>query len=225
MDKTIFFLNLSQDKDKLELYKKALSEGKITNFDQATITRLRKLYYGLYTGLIYMYMEPTSFHNIGNKVELLTHVFEDKQYNIMHGETDSTRDIQFFMYGVEHLDLNSWIEVEEGNKTWVYDTFSLMKIEKQIYYKLENPKVDKVIPKSVIMEHPGRARDDYTIYHDGFNYMLIGIFKKLEKVMDKHPFKHILSPEITRFKKEIDFDGIILEWNKEAIETKRDHIK
>ena len=168
-----------------------------------------------------MYMEPTDFNNIGNKVELLTHVFEDKDYNIFHGDIDSTRNIPFFKYGVKHLDFNSWIEVEEGNKTWVYDTFSLLRIAKDVYYKLENPKVKKVIPKRAIMEHPGRDRDDYTIYYDGFNYMLIGIFKDLENNMDSHPFKDILAPEITRFKKEINFDDILLEWHQEASEIKK----
>lgn len=218
---TVFHHNISQDKEKLEIYNKAVAEGKITHFDQTTITRLRKLYYGLYSGLIYMYMEPTTFNNIGNKVELLTHVFEDKKYNLVHGDIDSTQKIPFFMYGVEHLDSNSWIEVEEGNKTWVYDTFSLMKIEKEVYYKLENPKVNKVIPKRAIMEHPGRDRDDYTVYHDGFNYMLIGVFGELEKRMDSHPFKQILAPELTRFKKEINFDDILLEWHQEEAEIKK----
>lgn len=218
---TVFNHYISQDKDKLNIYNKAVAEGKITHFDQTTITRLRKLYYGLYSGLIYMYMEPTTFNNIGNKVELLTHVFEDKKYNLVHGDTDSTKNIPFFMYGVEHLDSNSWIEVEEGNKIWVYDTFSLMRIEKEVYYKLENPKVNNVIPKSVIMNSLGRDRDDYKFYHDGFNYMLISIFKELEKIMETHPFKHILSPEITRFKKEINFDNIPLEWNIEELELKK----
>lgn len=218
---TAFYHFIAQDKNKLDIYNRAEAEGKISHFDPTTITRLRKLYYGLYSGLIYMYMEPTTFNNIGNKVELLTHVLEDKKYNIVHGTTDSTQNFSFAMYGVEHLDFNSWVEVEEGNKTWVYDPFSLMRIEKEVYYKLENPKVSKVIPKRAIMEHPGRDRDDYTIYHDGFNYMLIGIFGELEKGMDSHPFKQILAPEITRFKKEINFDDILLEWHQEEVEIKK----
>lgn len=218
---TVFHHYISQDKNKLDIYNKAVAEGKITHFDQTTITRLRKLYYGLYSGLIYMYMEPTTFNNIGNKVELLTYVFEDKKYNLVYGDTDSTQNISFFMYGVEHLDSNSWIEVEEGNKTWVYDTFSLMRIEKEVYYKLENPKVNKVVPKRAIMELPGRDREDYTVYYDGFNFMLIGFFGQLDKLMDYHPFKQILAPEITRFKKEINFDDILLEWYQEEAEIKK----
>ena len=52
---TVFYHSISQDKVKLELYNQAVAEGKITDFDQTVLTRLRKLYYGLYSGLIYMY--------------------------------------------------------------------------------------------------------------------------------------------------------------------------
>lgn len=213
MYKSLFYLNLEKDKEKLEMYRDGISSGKIMNFDQTTLTRLRKLYYGFYSGLIYMYYESTNFNNIGNKVELLTYAMEDKEYQIVHGDIDSTRNIPFSMYGVEHLDFNTWLEVKEGQKVWVYDFFSMLKIEKNVYYKLENPKVNKVIPKSVIMSHPGRERDDYCTYHNGFDFMLIDIIPNIEKKMETHPFKEILSPEIIRFKKEINFEDMVLEFS------------
>ena len=219
--KTLFYYNLSLDENKLDIYNKAISEGKITDFDQIIITRLRKLYYGLYSGLIYMYMCPTTHNNMGDKVELLTHVLEDKDYNLIHGETNSTRSIDFENYDLEKLSFNSWLEVKEGNKTWVYDPFSLKKIEKEVYYKLENPKINQSISKSIIMNHPARDREDYNVYHDGFNEILIGVFNELEKNMNNHPFKYILSPEITRFKKEINFDDILFEWHQEESEIKK----
>lgn len=211
---TVFFHYLSQDKDKLELYKKALLEGKITNFDQTTITRLRKLYYGMYSGLMYMYYDPTDFNNIGNKVELLTHVMEDKKFQIVHGDTDSTRNIPFFMYGVQHLDSNSWVEVEEGQKIWVYDPFSLLKIEKNVYYALEHPNIHRVINGIDILNHPGRDRDDYTTFHDGMSFVLFGKVPEMKKNMAHHPYRDILEPEITRFKKDINYDDLYLEWQE-----------
>lgn len=212
---TIFFHNLSQNQDKLQLYKKAVSEGKITNFDQTTLTRLRKLYYAFYSGLIYMYYEPTDFNNIGNKVELLTHVLEDKKFQIVHGDTDSTRDIKFFLYGTKHLDFNSWIEVEEGQKTWVYDLFSLLKIEKSVYYQLEHPSINKVIPGEAVLNHPGRDRENYTEFHDGFIEILFSQMPIMEKNMNRHPFKEILIPELMRFKNEINYDDLFLRINEE----------
>ncbi len=214
---TVFHHNISQDKDKLDIYNKAITDGKILEFDPTTLTRLRKLYYAFYSGLIYMFYAPTNFNNIASKLELLTHTMEDKEYQIVHGNTDSTRNIQFFMYGVEHLDFNSWIEVKEGQKVWVYDLFSMLKIEKEIYYKLEHPEIKQVVSKANIMDHPGRERDDFKTYHNGFDYMLIGLIPEMESNMSSHPFADILIPEITRFKKEIDFEKLVLEWS----ETKR----
>ncbi len=208
---TIFHHYISQNKEKLDLYNQAVIDGKIIDFDQVIVTRLRKLYYGMYSGLIYMYFEPTHFNNIGNKAELMTHVLEDKQYQLVHGDTDSTRNIPFFRYGVEHLDYNSWFEVQEGQKVWVYDLFSMLKIEKSVYNRLENPTVTKIVSKDAIMSNPGRDREDYTFHADFGDFMLIEILPKMEQAMASHPFSKILAPEITRYKKDIDFDNMITE--------------
>lgn len=217
-NETVFHNYISQDKDKLNLYDKAIADGKILEFDQTTMTRLRKLYYAYFSAIIYLFYYPTSFSNIANKLELFTFVFEDKEYNIVHGDTDSTRNIPFFMYNVEHLDYNSWLEVKEGQKVWVYDLFSMLKIEKEIYYKLENPIVKRIVPKSRIINHPGREKENFNIYHNGFDNMLVGLIPEMEKNMLNHPFADILIPEITRFKKEIDFEKLVLDF---STETKR----
>ena len=55
-----FYHYLSQDHKKLELYNSAVEGGKISDFAPTTLTRLRKLYYGFYSGIIYMYLEQTN---------------------------------------------------------------------------------------------------------------------------------------------------------------------
>jgi len=214
---TVFFHHLSQNKEKLELYKRAVLEGKITEFDPTTLTRLRKLYFAFYSGLIYLFYEPTSFDNIGNKLELLTHALEDRKFQIVHGSTDSTREIHFFLYETPHLDYNSWIEVEEGQKIWVYDLFSLLRFEKDTYYQLEQPKVDRVIPKEVILNHPGREKQEYTKFHDGFIEILFAQMPTIEKNMDHHPFKEILIPELMRFKRGIHYDDLLLKMKEQQL--------
>ena len=213
---TVFEHNIKQDKEKYEIYKKAKEEGKIKEFDPIIIHRLRKLYYGLLTGLIYMYYYPTDFGTLGNKAEIFTHAIKDKNYKLVHGTTNSSRNIPFFRYGENHLDWNSWFEVEEGNKEWVYDLFSLLKIEKNIYYKLEDPYVNKIYSKEELTSHPGRVEDEYDTYHNGFDYLLLDIIPDIEKRMETHPYKNLLKPELDRFKYEIDYERIVLE-NKEII--------
>lgn len=208
---TIFHHHISQNKEKLEIYNNGIKNGKIRYFDEKARRRLSRLYYGMYSGLIYMYAFPTDFNNISNKMELLSHVLFDKKYTIVHGETDSTREIPFFMYAnTNHLDSASWVEVEEGNTTWVYDPFSLLQMERDTFYKLEHPEVKSKITSDYINSHPARQDDDYTFHHDGGDYMLLTIFPQLEEYLPHHPYSDILGPELDRYKKDIDYDSISL---------------
>lgn len=218
---TVFYHHISQDKEKIQIYKDAIKSGKINNFDQDTISKLRRMYYGFYSGLIYIYKDPTTFHNIGNKMHVLAYALSDKNYKIVHGYTDSTRDIPFFMYGVEHLDSNSWIEVEEGNKVWVYDLFSLLKIEKNVYEQLEHPTIKREIPKEAITSHPAYDRDEFRYFHDGFIEILLKEIPILEKNIENHPYKEILAPELVRYKQFINYDERLLKFKIQENEFKK----
>lgn len=211
---TVFFHHLSQDMNKLKVFRDALERGKITCFDQNTISRLRKMYYGFYSALIFMFYAPTSFNNIGSRVELLCHALEDKDFQIVHGMTDSAREIPFFMYGVEHLDIDSWLEVREGHKIYVYDLFSLMKFEKDVFYALEHPDVQSVVLKSTIQNHKMYDENSFKTLTDAFNIVLAGTIPEMEKNMPNHPFKDILIPEISRYKEFIHFDDIELKYEE-----------
>ena len=148
-------------------------------------------------------------------MELLTHALEDKKFQIVHGSVDSTRNIVFFMYGVKHLDYNYWIEVDEGTTTWVYDLFSMLKFEKSLYYELENPVVSEIIPRDVILNHPGRDDNKFLTFHDGFIELLFKQMPIIEKNMENHPFKDILVPELTRFKANINYEDLKLRTSEE----------
>lgn len=212
---TVFFHHLSQDKEKLKVYMDALKDGKITFFDANVLSKLRKSYYGFFSGLIYLYYEPTNSHNIGNKVELLANVLQNTELQIVHGDTNSTREIRFFQYDLEHLDFNSWIEVREGQKTWVYDLFSMMKFEKDIYYFLEQPEIQKIVSKEKIAYVLDLESSDFSQFHDGFSFLLPAFLKEAGQTIDKHPFKDLLVPEFTRFKDAIHYEDLMLEWNTE----------
>lgn len=209
---TVFFHHLSQDKEKLKLFRESLMNGKIGNFDQSLISRLRQMYYGYYSAIIYLFGFPTTFDNIGSKVELLAHALEDKDFQIVHGSTDSSRDIPFFMYGVEHLDSDSWIEVREGHKIYVYDPFSLLKFEKDIFYQLEHPNVTGVVSKSTVQGHKMYRESEFRTLTDGFNFVLTKSIPEMERCIPKHPFRDILIPEMCRFKKLVNYEKIVLDY-------------
>lgn len=205
-NKTIFLQNIEKNQELYDIYQKALLENKIISFDQTIINRLRHLYYGLFSGLIYIYYPPSDNNHLGNKVELLTHTLDDREYNVVQGKTNSTS---------KYLDSNCWIEVEEGHEIWVYDLFSLLKVEKDIYYKLENPQITKKIPKTIIINHPSRQEDDYTKFHDGFDIILTDIIPTMEDIAKTHPYSDLLVPEITRYKGVIRYDDIKLKYLRE----------
>ena len=61
------------------------------------------------------------------------------------------------------------------------------------------------------MSHPGREPGNFSVYHDGMDFLLIALLPKMEKDLPNHPFKKILAPEITRYKKEINYDNVFAE--------------
>lgn len=207
---SVFMYHLLNNTDKSSFFFDAQKKGLITDFDPVTMTRLRKMYYAFFSAIIYLYYEPTDFNNIANKLELLSHAFEDKKFRIVHGDTNSTKNISFYLYGVNHLDYNSWLEVDDGNKVWVYDLFSLLRFEKNTYYEIEQPTIRKIIDSDYINSHPGRIDTSYQNFSDGFIEILFNYMEEMEHNLDTHPFKGILIPEITRFKKDINYDELYL---------------
>lgn len=213
MNKTLFFNNLSHNREKMKIFQEAYQQGLIQSFDEEVLNRLRHVYYGCLSGLLYLYVTPTSFLNIGNKLEILTHVFSDIDYRVVHGEIESTRKIMFAKYGVEHLDFNSWIEVKQDDKVWVYDTFSMLKIERGTYYKLEDPLIRKIIKKSTIEAHPARYEDDFSMIRD--EWMLVGFIPKIEQSLVNNPHRDMLEIELAKFKCEVDYDDVVSDFSSE----------
>lgn len=213
MSETIFFQHLSKQKEKFELFKKGIEEGLITPFDPTVLTKLRKTYYSFYSGLLYLYVEPTNFETIGNKVEVLTHAFEKDDYRIVHADIDSTREIHFNEYNSKHLDFSSFIEIKRGHKTYVYDPFSLLCFEKNLFYQLEHPKIRRIISKETVQRNAAYQEDDFKTARD--TWMLVGFIPRMEKLIEKSPYKDFLEKELTRYKEEVSYEDVVLDWKVE----------
>ncbi|MDD6402539.1 MAG: hypothetical protein PUG33_00165 [Mollicutes bacterium] len=197
---------ISYIKKKDDLYQKLIYGFKnnlVKSFDQEIISELRKCYYGIFSGLIYIFSIDTTFSNIDNKAELLIWIFKDKNIKLVKGSTNSTRNILFYEYGQGHLDYNLWIEVEEGNKTWVYDLFSLLKMEKDFYYKLEEPMIEKIYLKDVL-----DLNKDFSIFSNQYDNLLYEMIDKLKESLEDSPYKELLIPEIIRYKDNISKEKV-----------------
>lgn len=197
---------ISYIKKKDDLYQKLMYGFKnnlVKSFDQEIISELRKCYYGVFSGLIYIFSTDTTFINIDNKAELLTWIFKDKNIKLVKGSTNSTRNILFYEYGQGHLDYNLWIEVEEGNKTWVYDLFSLLKMEKDFYYELEEPKIEKIYLKDVL-----DLNKDFSSFSNQYDNILYEMIDKLKESLEDSSYKELLIPEIIRYEDNISKEKV-----------------
>ena len=127
----------------------------------------------------------------------------DKNIKLVKGSTNSTRNILFYEYGQGHLDYNLWIEVEEGNKTWVYDLFSLLKMEKDFYYELEEPKIEKIYLKDVL-----DLNKDFSSFSNQYDNILYEMIDKLKESLEDSPYKELLIPEIIRYEDNISKEKV-----------------
>lgn len=206
-----FFKHLSKDKEKLKIFKEGLKQGKIAPFDQVTLSRLRRLYYSCFSALIYLYGDETNSKTIGSKVELLTFAFENDEYIIVHAKTDSTREITFLKQN--DLNHNSYLEVKRGNKIYVYDTFSMLMFDKDIYEKLEHPETLSISTKEKIQSFPNRSTDRncYNSPHD--IWLAVIMLPQIENALKTNPYQEILSKEILRYKEEINYSKEVYDWS------------
>lgn len=211
MCQNLFYFNLEENSNKLYFFEKSLQEGLISDFDDYTLKNLRKIYYSFYSAILYLYGEPTNFYTIITKVEILALAFQNKNYRVVYGYTNSTRQINFLKYSNNYLDYNSWIEVEIDGKEYVYDLFSMMRFEKDVFYKIENPDIFKSLSKKRIELQMSKYVSDYLRPRD--IWMLVDFIPEFEKKIENLSNKDILLLELERYKKEIDYEKVVLEWN------------
>lgn len=212
---TIFFNHLKKYPDRLKLYNEARKNRKISEFDLELISKLKKVVYGGIPGNIYLYAFPTDFEHIGNKLEILSWAFRENDFKLVHGNTNSTKEIMFHEYNSKHLDYNSWIEVKIGLKEFVIDTFSMLMFEKDIYYQLENPQVLKVVPSEKINNHPARCDDDFSEEYASYDSLLL-LMDGLEHLINNSPYKDYLTKELDKLKSKIDYDKMMQEYLQET---------
>lgn len=212
---TIFYNHLKKYPDRLELYNEARKNRKISEFDLELLSKLKKTVYGGIPGNIYLYAFPTNFETIGNKLEILAWAYRDKKYKLVHGNTNSTKEIMFHEYDSKHLDYNSWMEVKIGLKEYVIDTFSMLMFEKDIYYQLENPQVLKVVTSEDINNHPARCDDDFSEAFASYDSLLM-LMDTLEYLTNNSPYKDYLIKELDKLKSKIDYDKMIQEYLQET---------
>lgn len=203
---------ISESPELADVFKKAVEEFAIQNFDSTIMSRLRRVYYSSISGILYLLGEPNIPSTHGNKMELLAFVLDDEDYEIVHGQTRSSRSS-------EMVD-TSWIEVRKDRKVWIYDVTSMLKFEKSFFDKLESPKETNRVSRQEIISHPAYQDTSFK-----FEYipMIIAWFISRYETNEINPHYKELQAEIKRYKKDINYSKAIREYHEEMLDIRKFH--
>ncbi len=196
------------------LFNYGVKHGLIKAYDDKLIESLRHVYYGGISASILLLHEGLSNGNCYDRRSLITLGFSDDDFQVVDADIDSLR------LNPKYID--EYKESDEGfinhcfaertlkdGTTWVYDTSIGLVFAKDLYYKLENPKIIKINNK--------RATLEFLSYELGHNvdlnndkYALPMILPYIEKRLEPtQPFYlEQLKQEIELLKKEVHYDQV-----------------
>ncbi len=147
-----------------------------------------------------------------DRASLMSLAFDDA--TIVHGDVESLRITSSEDDSPEH----AFVETKAfgGHKTWVIDTSMGLIYEKKFYYELEKVKVNRVIPKEVIMQSPD-IHDILTANFENDKYALPMTMPLIENAIKASNhlgtvmYKKVALQELENFKAAIHYDEIVAE--------------
>ena len=235
MRNSIYFDAVKEDKEKLKLLNDGIKNGLVSQFDDSLIIKLRNLYLGVFPGSVFIYMKKSLSYSDYDKIRLLTVALEDEDFKLVHGKIDSIRNTEEVKYAEKFIkntifddasfNYNYWFEVSKGGRTWIYDLFSLLKFDKELYYKIENPAIDKVYTKNVIekkfydKDEDPKINRSINIEDSNNDIFLTILIPSLEEKMRDSEYYEYLKAELTRIKKELNYEQVCINVKKK--ETKK----
>lgn len=218
MGSPIYMEALKKDKKRYEKFLHYQELGLITEFDGETLTRLRNIYWGqFYEAVLYMYYEETNFETIGNKVELLCEALANQEYRIGHALTKTASSIPYALLNHKHLDYNSFVEKINGQNSWVYDVFALLKFDRKVFDEIEEPRsrMEEMTTDEIMTCIDFVGKSDLTQirrvlevddrYDFNLPYMFIRVIDDMEKRLANHPYKELIEREISILKEKHNF--------------------
>ena len=199
-----------------ELFNYGVKHGLIGTYDQQLIENLRHIYYGgLPASILLLYGNLSNGHCY-DRGPLVTLGFNDDDFQVIDADINSLR------LNPKYID-----EYRTGNKselvanhcfaerilkdgtTLVYDTSLGLVFEKNLYYKLENPKITKINDKETTLKFLYYDfQKDSNIERD--KYALPFILPIIEKhLVPTQPFYlELLKQEIAILKQEVGYNDI-----------------
>ena len=209
---------------KYKLYKKrhdllflyGAKKGLIRMYDDELLDNLRHVYYGGIPVTILLLHRSLCDGHCYDRGPLVTLGFGDDDFQVVDAEINNIKlnpkYIDQFKAGKLGVGFGEHCFAERTFKdgtTWVYDTSIGLVIEKNLYYKIENPKVRIVNNKNRTLEYLYKDfQKDSNIENDKYVLPLIlpNLEANLEPVQDFYMDQ--LMEEFRILKEELDYDGI-----------------
>jgi len=192
-----------------------LKKGLIKPYDEELVANLRHVYYGGIPASVLLLLDNYCQGKCYDRALLITFGFGDDDFRLVDADIDS---ITFQPRYVDKYRNSN--DIHYGNHcfaerttkdgiTWVYDTTAGLVFEKDLYYKLQNPKITTINDKNAIKNYiEYQSIKNANIEQD--KYILPMIMPHIEASVEKAlPFyQSMVRDEIERFKKEINYDEI-----------------
>ena len=198
-----------------------LKNGQIRPYDNKLIEKLRTIYYGGIPASILLLSNGMSNGHCYDRAMLMAQAFLDTEDDVqlVYASVDSIKLNPLYINDEDPLYADHcFVErITKDGKHLIYDTTSGLIYDKELYWKIENPKVRKINTKDSIKEFI-RTEEEYypeNIERDKYASTLILPIIELTYGKPLEMYSQIgnglLQREIEHFKKEINYDDLCKE--------------
>lgn len=205
---------------KLLLY--GLKNKKIFPYGDELIEKLRNIYYGGIPASIILLSDGMTNGYCYDRALLMSRAFIDEEkydVNLLYATIDGLRLNPLYKRDDNPLAYDHCIvEIKEKNgKEYIIDTSAGFIYEKDLYWKIEHPKIRKINTKEAIIRF---VKEDESIWPEDIErdkYALPAIIPNIESCYGRPNEKYtmlgieMLQKEIELFKKKIKYDEVVKE--------------
>ncbi|MDO4283286.1 MAG: hypothetical protein Q4D02_06565 [Clostridia bacterium] len=178
---------------------KALARGEILTYEEELIQRLRHVYYGFLPASALLLIDDYCNGYCADRSMLITMGMDD--FKLVRADVRSLA----INYGREHA-YHSFVE-HDG---YVYDTSLGCKIKKEVYYKIENPRIRKIDTMKECMCFPEYRAILHTDIQNEKMFLPVTMPMIMEAIQ-RATFKERATYELELFKQEIEYDKMLQE--------------
>lgn len=201
------------------LFRYGIKNGLIREYDEELLSKLRHVYYGGIPVSILLLHERLSNGHCYDRGTMVTLGFGDDDFEVVDASIDTIRLNPKFIdkYKNQDMDVDYGdhcfaIRKKSDGTEWVYDTSLGLVIEKNLYFKMEKPKVRVVNSKEKTVDYLNNLYfEDCDIERDKYAVPLILPMIEADLIATQPFYQDKLKREIDIFKREINYDKLCTE--------------